>query len=71
MSTINKLLDRLGIEVIDYSKEQDEMLEQLPITGHSDRFDRMIISCAMALDAPLIGGDQEFESYKSLRAIWS
>ena len=44
------------------------MLEQLPITGS---FDRMIISCAMALDVPLIGGDQEFESYKSLRVIWS
>ncbi|MHB1743716.1 MAG: type II toxin-antitoxin system VapC family toxin [Acidobacteriaceae bacterium] len=46
-----------------------DRLFDLPL-HHSDPFDRLIISTALADDLPVISRDKQFRKYKDLRVIW-
>jgi len=57
-------LERNQIEIIPINQAHLLVLSQLP-KHHSDPFDRLILSQAMAEDLTLISRDKEFKKYKA------
>jgi len=59
---ILKILDEMGIEVLDFSASSAVLLGTLPF-HHRDPFDRMIISQAITNKYKLISVDRKFKLY--------
>lgn len=68
-AAIDKLVERLEITVLPFTREHAERLHSLPL-HHREPFDRMLIASALAEDRPILSGDENFRRYKSLRVIW-
>ena len=65
---LQKAITDLKLRVLPFSVAHAFRLYGLP--QRTDIFDRMLVATSLALDVPIIGGDEEFSSYEGLAVIW-
>lgn len=65
---VNEQIIANGIEILDITTKQLEIVESLPL-HHRDPFDRLIISQAIIEKIPIIGIDETFDRYEVPIAI--
>jgi PIN domain nuclease of toxin-antitoxin system len=66
---VEKLIADLVVDLLPVNPEHVFNGFDLPMY-HTDPFDRLIIITALEQTLPLIGGDEQFRWYKSLKVIW-
>ena len=67
---VRKALDDLRVEIIPFRRQHAERYFALPLRGHRNPIDRMIIATALAEGIPILTSDRRFKTYVGLEVIW-